>query len=287
MPDFDVSRIPSMTDAELAAFEADTTAPLDFWTAVEAERGRRNRAGGASGGPASPVARSPAPPAPPAPPAAAVGHGVAGAPAVNLPGADDPRLQSAMQLLSGLLVPGERLLAYAVQRRLFALLHRRVIVAATTGRAIIMTRGLFGGYTPADVRWQDLKDANVRAGVFGATLSIASLVSGDLGSQEHVGGVAVVGGLQKDAAQQVYTIAQSQEQAWREKRRVRDLDELRAQSGGIQFGAGGAGGAAAMAGALAGGDPTDRLRRAKEMMDSGLITDAEYESIKARVVEAL
>ncbi len=263
MPDFDVSRIPSMTDAELAAFEADTTAPIDFWTAVEAERGRRDRARRAGGAP---------------------GAAAPGVPAA--PGPDDPRLQSALQLLSGLLVPGERLLGYAVQRRLFALLHRRVIVAATTGRAIVMTRGLFGGYTPADVRWQDLKDANVRAGIFGATLSIASLVSGDLGSQEHVGGMAVVGGLQKDAAQQVYTIAQAQEQAWREKRRVRDLDELRAQSGGIQLGAGGVG-ASAMAGALVGGDPTDRLRRAKEMMDSGLITDAEYESIKARVVDAL
>jgi hypothetical protein len=35
----------------------------------------------------------------------------------------------------------------------------------------------------------------------------------------------------------------------------------------------------------AGGDPTDRLRKAKQMLDDGLITDAEYESIKARVVD--
>ena len=37
----------------------------------------------------------------------------------------------------------------------------------------------------------------------------------------------------------------------------------------------------------AGGDPTDRLRKAKEMLDDGLITDAEYETIKARVVDGL
>jgi hypothetical protein len=37
----------------------------------------------------------------------------------------------------------------------------------------------------------------------------------------------------------------------------------------------------------AGGDPTERLRKAKEMLDDGLITDAEYESIKARVVDGL
>ncbi|MEO5579226.1 MAG: SHOCT domain-containing protein, partial [Gemmatimonadaceae bacterium] len=33
--------------------------------------------------------------------------------------------------------------------------------------------------------------------------------------------------------------------------------------------------------------PAARLRRAKEMVDSGLITDAEYESIKARIVDGL
>jgi len=37
----------------------------------------------------------------------------------------------------------------------------------------------------------------------------------------------------------------------------------------------------------AGGDPTERLRKAKEMLDNGLITDAEFESIKARVVDGL
>ena len=34
-------------------------------------------------------------------------------------------------------------------------------------------------------------------------------------------------------------------------------------------------------------DPLERLRKAKEMLDGGLITDAEFESIKARVVEGL
>jgi hypothetical protein len=36
-----------------------------------------------------------------------------------------------------------------------------------------------------------------------------------------------------------------------------------------------------------GADPTDRLRKAKQMLDDGLITDAEYETIKARVVDGL
>ena len=117
-------------------------------------------------------------------------------------------------------------------------------------------------------------------------LTIVSMANDDLGSQEHPSSRMTFHGLGKREAQQVYTICQAQEQSWREKRRIRDLDELRAQSGGVQIGAqpGAAGFSAA---ASAGGDPTERLRRAKEMLDAGLITDTEYESIKARVVDAL
>jgi len=79
-------------------------------------------------------------------------------------------------------------------------------------------------------------------------------------------------------------VCQSQSQAWREKRRVRDLDELRAKSGGIQFGQSMSG----VAGTPTdGADPVARLQRAKEMLTGGLITDAEYESIKAKIVDRL
>ena len=189
--------------------------------------------------------------------------------------------------INGLLVPGERLLACAVQRRLFALTHRRTTVAATTGRFIAISRGLIGGYVPFDVRWQDLHDAEIRAGIFGATLTISALSHADLATHAGTGHGTphAFMGLRKLEAQEVYKICQAQEQAWREKRRVRDLDELRAESGGIQIGAQPSG--SAMSAQAPAGDPTARLRRAKEMLDQGLITDAEYESIKARVVDGL
>jgi len=40
-------------------------------------------------------------------------------------------------------------------------------------------------------------------------------------------------------------------------------------------------------GMASGETPTIRLGRAKEMLDAGLITDAEYEAIRARVIEGL
>ena len=203
-------------------------------------------------------------------------------------GADeDPRIQTAISQLNGLLVPGETLQAYAVQRRLFALTKRRVLVGASSGRLLVLHRGLLGGFSLSDLRWQDLKDVKLNAGIFGADLTVTTLDQADLASQDRAAGTFLLTGLRKEQAQGVYRICQAQEQQWREKRRVRDLEELRAKSGGLQFGgAGGLGGA--VGGAAGGGaDAVERLKTAKEMLANGLITDAEFEALKAKVVSGL
>jgi hypothetical protein len=83
----------------------------------------------------------------------------------------------------------------------------------------------------------------------------------------------------------VYRLCQGHDQAWREKRRIRELEEMRAQSGGIQFAAGAGAPAASSAGAAAAGDDAvSRLQQAKKMLDEKLISDSEYEAIKARVI---
>ena len=197
--------------------------------------------------------------------------------------ADEPGVSRALTALRSLLIPGEELETHAIQRRLFALTHRRTIVGATSGRLIVVVRGLFGDYTPQDVRWQDLQDAQLRVGVFGATLTANVHGTADLASTEGPRRVVQVDGLRKAEAQEVYRACQSQEQAWREKRRVRELEELRAKSGGVSLG-GGIGTAATDEGsqALAG-----RLQRAKEMLQQGLLTDAEFEQVKARILSEL
>jgi len=137
------------------------------------------------------------------------------------------------------------------------------------------------------VRWQDLHDAGLREGTFGADLAVTAAAGTDLALADKPGRTLIYQGLEKEQARRVYRVCQEQEQAWREKRRIRDLDEMRAKSGGIQLGA--------QSGATMPSAPRDsspdspaaRLRRAKEMVDTGLITDAEYESIKARIVDGL
>src|SRR5260221_229951 len=74
-------------------------------------------------------------------------------------------------------------------------------------------------------------------------------------------------GLCKDQAQALYRICQQHDQVWREKRRVRELEELRAKSGGVQFG----NASAAYSGTDAAGADSEaarRLRQAREMLDA-------------------
>ena len=193
---------------------------------------------------------------------------------------------AALSHINAMLVPGETLEAYAVQRRIFALTRRRILVAATSGRFIAVPRGMFGGFTPIDMRWQDIEDVHLRVGVLGADVAVRAMQREDLASAGHAGGTLGATGLRKEQAERVYRVCQAQSQAWREKRRIRDLDELRAKSGGLQFGASPTTGASGPAD-VGGGDPVARLQRAKEMLAGGLITDAEYESIKAKIVDRL
>jgi len=118
----------------------------------------------------------------------------------------------------------------------------------------------------------------------GATLTVNSLSDSDLAMSGQSEGVTDLGGLRKDEGQKLYTICQAHEQQWREKRRIRELEELRAKSGGITLG--GMPGAGVSA-ASDNEDAVARLERAREMRDKGLISDSEYEAIKARLVSTL
>jgi hypothetical protein len=198
----------------------------------------------------------------------------------------DPGLEPAFNTLRGLLTAGETLEAWAVQHRLFALTHRRACIAATSGRFISLNRRLLGGYESADIRWQDLKETRISAGILAADLTLVAQSSSDLNIGSEVNRVWTFAGLCKDQAQSMYRICQQHDQVWREKRRIRELEELRAKSGGVQIG-GGQSGYAGADSAGAESEPARRLRQAREMLDAKLITDSEFESIKAKIVSGL
>jgi len=196
-------------------------------------------------------------------------------------GMNEAGLERPLEQLRSVLIPGETLDAWAIQMRLFALSHRRLLVAATSGRLIVVTRKLLGGFDVTSIRWQDLEEVTLRVGMLSADLALRAGKATDLASLGAQGAHSVAfQGLRKAQAQAVYRICQAQDQAWREKRRVRELEELRARSGGIQVMSG-----AALGGAGgAGDDAVRRLQEAKRLLDAHLIADAEYEAIKARIV---
>jgi hypothetical protein len=193
-------------------------------------------------------------------------------------------LSGALATLQDLLTSGETLEAWATQHRLFALTHRRLCIAATSGRFISLDRRLFGGYESVNIRWQDLKETRISAGILAADLTLVAQTSSDLSVGAEVNRVWSFEGLLKEQAQAMYRICQQHDQVWREKRRVRELEELRAKSGGMQFAAGVAGSAAPVG---AESEPARRLRQARDMLEAKLISDAEFESIKAKIVSSL
>ncbi len=196
-----------------------------------------------------------------------------------------PRVAAFLAHASGLLVPGERVESWAVQRRLFALTHRRVFAIATTGRLLVFRRHLLAGYDLQDIRWQDLSSIRIHVAMFATHLEVGYLEGTDLANTNRPVRWLSVRGLHSSQAQDIYRLCQGHDQAWREKRRIRDLEEMRAKAGGIQIGSGGVAGALAAPGAS--DDPTDRLQRAKDMLTKGLITDAEYEAIKAKIISGM
>ncbi|HEX2861679.1 MAG TPA: hypothetical protein VHN79_08565 [Lacunisphaera sp.] len=199
---------------------------------------------------------------------------------------EEPGAAKALDHIRSMLISGETLEAWAIQRRLFALFRRRTIIAATSGRFIGITRGILGGFDPVDIRWQDLKEAKIRVGIFSATISLAVYNSSDLALGSSGGQLLAFSGLRKHQAQDICRICQTHEQAWREKRRVRELEELRAKSGGVQISHGNtpAQGEFPVTGAA---DSAQRLQQAKQMLEAKLITDAEYEGIKARIINSV
>ena len=189
----------------------------------------------------------------------------------------------ALEYLKSVLVSGENLDAWAIQRRFFALTHRRILMAATSGRFIVIKRGIFGGFDMTDLRWQDLGEINIKVGIFGADLSLKNFGTSDLASSKSSFQYLLLEGFRKEQTEKIYRLAQTQDQSWREKRRIRELEELRAKSGGINVGS--------LTGNQPVGSSSDdsltRLQKAKEMLENKLITDSEYESIKARIISGL
>lgn len=198
----------------------------------------------------------------------------------------DSGLEKALDCLNSVLIEGENLEAWAIQRRIFALAHRRILTAATSGRFIVLKRKVLGGFDIVDKRWQDLKDIKIQVGIFGADLTVSFTGANDLAGAGSLENTLIFKGLNREQAQKVYRLCQSHEQSWREKRRIRELEEMRAKAGGVQISGTGISPNTDSGGSQP-NDSVARLQKAKQMLDAKLISDSEYESIKAKIISGI
>lgn len=194
-------------------------------------------------------------------------------------GAED-RKKKAERIVHTTLMAGEELVAGAIQHRAFALWSRRLAIAITNSRIIIIRRGIFGGFKMSDIQWKDLADArmeqNVLESVCGSNLHFRHL-------NANAAWMAVEG-IQSDVASTIYSRAQSEEQAWEEKRRIRAMEEVRAAAGGVVVHTGQP---QQHAPQPAGGNRMlSEITEAKKLLDSGVISDAEFQEMKSKILAA-
>lgn len=177
--------------------------------------------------------------------------------------------------VSKLLTPGEQMVYVVLQVRGMG---RRDAVVATTNRLMIYRPSIIGGVTFDDFSWQDVKNVHLKQGMTGSDITVQAID----------GRTAKAGWLEKEQAKRLYSLAQQKEQEWREKRRVRQMEESRAAAGGVFFGnmPGPASTPSATAEVPA-PSPMEKLAQAKSMLDAGLISETEYEGIKAKIIASM
>ena len=189
----------------------------------------------------------------------------------------ETRAAKAAKIISTTLMADEAIVTQGIQHRIFALMSRRVTLAITNSRIIIVRRGLIGGFKMSDIQWKDLKDArmeqNVLDSICGSNLSFQHFNAG--------AGWMNVDGIDSDVAATIYSRAQSEEQQWEEKRRVRAMEEVRAAAGGVTVHTGHAPGAPA---APTGNRMLAEITEAKKLLDGGVISDAEFQEMKSKIL---
>jgi hypothetical protein len=187
------------------------------------------------------------------------------------PDQDRGTVEKIAQDVRSILTPTEDIL-YVVLQNATALSIKKDSAIATSNRLILYRPGLLGKVNFSDFLWEDVKNVSIKEG----------MLAGDLTVELTSGRIDRLGGLDKSQLRRFYGIAQQKEQEWREKRRIRELEEARAKAGGVYMG----GPTAPSAAAAPAEDPVEKLAKAKAMLDQGLISEAEYEAIKAKVISS-
>jgi len=138
----------------------------------------------------------------------------------------DPKaVEKIYSRLRDLLTTGEDILYIAVQKKPIVNLFPDC-VALTNKRILFFTPANLGLTIKfVDFVWKDIVDVYTKEEIIGAIFSVKTTNGAEMG----------VDYLPKIQARKLYQYAQERKEAEREARRLRDLEEKRAESGSIQF----------------------------------------------------
>src|ERR1700739_733528 len=138
----------------------------------------------------------------------------------------DPKAVEKIYLrLADLLSTGEEILYIAVQKNPIVNLFPDC-VALTNKRILFFTPANFGlSIKFVDFVWKDIVDVYTKEEIIGAIFSVKTTDNTEVG----------IDYLPKIQARKLYQYAQERKEAEREARRLRDLEEKRAESGSINL----------------------------------------------------
>jgi hypothetical protein len=207
----------------------------------------------------------------------------------------DPKAVEKIYLrLADLLTAGEDILYIAVQKKPIVNLFPDCI-ALTNKRILFFTPANLGLTIKfVDFVWKDIVDVYTKEEIIGAIFSVKTTNGAEMG----------VDYLPKVQARKLYQYAQDRKESEREARRLRDLEEKRAESGSILFD----NGRAANQPVVPAAEPepvytpiappvvqeapkpdelTEKLKKLKMLFDSGLISQEEYNHKKLDLLSDL
>jgi hypothetical protein len=203
----------------------------------------------------------------------------------------DPKaVEKVYTRLVDLLTTGEEIIYIATQKKpLVNILPD--CVALTNKRVLFFTPANLGlSIKFIDFVWKDVIDVVIKEEIIGAIFTIKTTNGGEMG----------VDYLPKVQARKLYQYAQQRKEDEREARRLRDLEEKRAESGSINFGehANGQSQAAVPTPEPVVAAPpvqetskqdelTEKLKKLKTLFENGLISQEEYNAKKLELLSDL
>ena len=196
----------------------------------------------------------------------------------------DPKaVEKVYSRLNDLLSHGEEILYIAAQKKPLVNLMPDCI-AITNKRVLFFTPANFGLTLKfVDFVWKDIIDVAIKEELIGAVFSIKTTNGTEIG----------VDYLPKVQARKLYQYAQERKEEEREARRLRDLEEKRAESGSMQF-------ETPVYQPTSYSSPqqvakeeqkedelTEKLKKLKTLFDKGLISQEEYNHKKLELLSDL